>query len=69
MLWEESREDGKWRGYFGVWIQFNAASTWLERLLEGLPQTFETPMFWSEDEIKYLKGTAVHGMYDARRQK
>ena len=32
-------------------------------LPEGLPRSFDTPMFWSEEEIEYLKGTAVYGMH------
>ncbi|KAL5528774.1 RMS1 [Sanghuangporus sanghuang] len=43
MMWEESR------GLDSKWSGY----------LEILPTAFDTPMFWSEDELKELEGTAV----------
>ncbi|KAH9929577.1 SET domain-containing protein [Epithele typhae] len=43
MMWEESR---------------SAESKW-SGYLAALPQTFDTPMFWPEEDLKELQGTAV----------
>jgi hypothetical protein len=63
MLWEEGREGGKWNGYFGKEISaFAETMSHYEFTTEGLPRTFETPMFWTDEELKQLEGTAVHGV-------
>lgn len=32
-------------------------------ILATLPDTFDTPMFWSVEEIEELRGTAIFGTY------
>lgn len=36
-------------------------SSYWRRYLDVLPETFETPMFWTDAELQALKGTAVLG--------
>lgn len=39
----------------------------LTRLVESMPSTFSTPMFWNEQEIEELEGTAVVGLSPSMR--
>ncbi|KAI0666004.1 SET domain-containing protein [Trametes maxima] len=51
MMWEESKgPESKWAGYLGL----SANSR-----LAALPDKFDTPMFWGEEDLNELKGTAV----------
>ena len=33
--------------------------------LDILPTSFDTPMFWTEEELAELRGTSVVGLFDA----
>ena len=68
MMWEESRgAESKWSGYLGASCYTNKSICvhahgmgWSGTA--ALPEQFDTPMFWPEDDIKELQGTAVVGL-------
>jgi SET domain-containing protein 6 len=61
VLWEEAKgADSKWSGYIGMWSGHRQLFL-TDDPLATLPTDFDTPMFWSEDELEELKGTAVVG--------
>lgn len=35
----------------------------LTTVIDILPNKFDTPMFWSEDDLAELKGTSVVGLF------
>ncbi|KAF7305874.1 Ribosomal lysine N-methyltransferase 4 [Mycena chlorophos] len=52
------------RGWAGLilcmmWETANGAASRWAPYLESLPSTFDTPMFWSEEDLEELRGTSV----------
>ncbi|TRM70198.1 hypothetical protein BD626DRAFT_476605 [Schizophyllum amplum] len=58
--WKERQLDKGWGGLIlcMMWEGAQADRQW-KTYLDSLPTTFSTPMFWSENEIAELAGTAV----------
>ena len=63
MMWEESRgSESPWGYYLCVWSLYSLRSS--ERILTAasLPKSFDTPMFWSQEQLKSLQGTDIEGV-------
>nr|GAT54993.1 predicted protein [Mycena chlorophos] len=61
---EQWRARGMHRGWAGLilcvmWETANGAASRWAPYLESLPSTFDTPMFWSEEDLEELRGTSV----------
>ena len=64
MMWEESRaEESKWFQYLGVSLFETLAGSRgsTNPSPASLPSQFDTPMFWSGEELDELRGTSVVG--------
>ena len=61
MMWETAQGSAsKWAPYLGMEALHNVP---LKLKSAGsLPKTFDTPMFWEEEDLKELQGTAVVGL-------
>ena len=65
MLWEEAQGPlSKWAEYLGEYHSSDASSDADHVGAAILPTAFDTPMFWSEEELEELKGTSVVGRYN-----
>jgi len=59
--WKEFKLDRGWAGLIlcMMWEEAQGASSKWSGYLADLPSTFDTPMFWTSEELKELNGTAV----------
>ena len=64
MLWEEAQgASSKWHGFFRAYALRQPTSAQHAYAFPAiLPSAFDTPMFWEENDIAELKGTAVVGV-------
>lgn len=64
MMWEDEQgASSKWFHYICVFLLIAKVSE--RSLIEckaTLPSTFDTPMFWTADELEELKGTSLVGL-------
>lgn len=65
LIKNEWEKFGLGKGWVGLilcmlWEEDREGGKW-NGYFESLPRNFETPMFWSREEIEWLKGTAVYG--------
>ena len=77
-MWEAAKgSKSKWAPYFsGFYISDSYMVSYMsDGSSDILPDKFSTPMFWTDEELAELKGTAVvgpslvtFGEYSARRQ-
>lgn len=65
MLWEEAQGPlSKWSEYLCECYKLTLTLTLTDCRSEAiLPTQFDTPMFWTEDELEELKGTSVVGRW------
>ena len=65
MLWEEAQGPlSKWSGYLGGCSSTSGSQLLIMWIFAAvLPTSFDTPMFWSEDELQELTGTSVVGLF------
>lgn len=64
MLWEEAQGSlSRWSGYLCKSITFGECYLLNTIRSAILPTEFDTPMFWSNEELEELKGTSVVGLY------
>lgn len=62
MMWEAARgAESVWAGYFGVFFGFGWRGGAEFMGVDILPTSFDTPMFWSAEDLAELQGTAVVG--------
>jgi SET domain-containing protein 6 len=64
-MWEEAQgEASRWSGYISM-SSMGDKSARIRMLINGptsteaLPNTFRTPMFWTDEQIQELKGTDI----------
>lgn len=59
--WKTLQLDKGWTGLIlcMMWEEAKGTSSKWGRYLDILPKSFDTPMFWNEDELKEIKGTAI----------
>jgi len=64
MMWEEAQgNQGKWITYLGGSFQTTTCRLFfLTQYTASLPTQFDTPIFWSDEELQELQGTAVVGL-------
>ncbi|KAI3604827.1 set domain protein, partial [Moniliophthora roreri] len=70
--WKEYKLDEGWVGLIlcMMWESAQGSTSFWVEYLQTLPTTFNTPMFWSEDDLEALKGTTILeklGRKDAER--
>ena len=70
MMWEASlAQESKWSTYFGGSTRASEKEYWpddsneIPFCIDIMPNKFDTPMFWNEDDLAELKGTAVVGLF------
>jgi len=71
MMWEASlAQESKWSTYFGGLTRASdekeywpGDSNGIHFRIDIMPSKFDTPMFWNEDDLAELKGTAVVGLF------
>ena len=62
-------QESKWSTYFGVLTRASEKEDWPDDsneillCIDIMPNKFDTPMFWYEDDLAELKGTAVVGLF------
>ncbi|KAJ3564428.1 hypothetical protein NP233_g8304 [Leucocoprinus birnbaumii] len=59
--WQKAGLHKGWTGLIlcMMWEQANGSSSRWQGYLDTLPNKFDTPMFWGEDDLAELKGTSV----------
>ncbi|KAM6502113.1 hypothetical protein JOM56_002090 [Amanita muscaria] len=64
MMWEQAKGPySKWHDYLGVSIREPSRRLILFAMTAILPGHFHTPMFWNEEDLQELTGTAVVGRF------
>ena len=69
MMWEAAQgSQSKWSAYLGRWDPYKKKKPILADLScppfkDILPKSFDTPIFWGEDDLSELKGTCVVGWF------
>ena len=69
MMWEAAQGfQSKWSAYLGRWNPYQKTrpiltDLWYSPFEDILPKSFDTPIFWDEDDLAELKGTCVVGWF------
>jgi SET domain-containing protein 6 len=68
MMWEDAQgARSKWYGYLRELRKTSFGQSRNSGFRIGtLPERFDTPMFWSEDDLKWLQGTDLLSKFRVR---